>query len=218
MKIRSLYYFVVTAVFGFTFFDNVILKPEGLAIAGCFILAILVLGAFSRSQRPLELRVDNITLKDETSAEIWSRIQNKKIHLVPLADPSSHHRAKKASELKQYYHFNGPIAFLHVKLSDNRSEFLSELRIKVTEIRTGDFVIEVNGAIAIANTIAYLSELINPIGIFIGLTRRNLMNQSFRYLIFGEGETGLLVYRILLLYWEWTPEDDVRPLIFLMSE
>ena len=44
------------------------------------------------------------------------------------------------------------------------------------------------------------------------------MSQSFRYLIWGEGETGLMVYQILLRYWDWTPEDDVRPLIFLMSE
>ena len=44
------------------------------------------------------------------------------------------------------------------------------------------------------------------------------MTQALRYLFLGEGETGLMVYTILLKYWEWTPEDDVRPLIFLMSE
>ena len=44
------------------------------------------------------------------------------------------------------------------------------------------------------------------------------MQQSLRYLTFGEGETGILVYSILLKYWEMTPEDDVRPFIFLMSE
>ena len=27
-----------------------------------------------------------------------------------------------------------------------------------------------------------------------------------------------LVYAILLRYWEWTSEEDVRPLIFLMSD
>jgi hypothetical protein len=81
-----------------------------------------------------------------------------------------------------------------------------------------DYVIEVHGAIAIANTIAYVSELIDPVSIFLGLTRQDLMTQSFRFLILGEGETGLLVYTILLKYWEATPEEDVRPLIFLMSE
>jgi hypothetical protein len=100
---------------------------------------------------------------------------------------------------------------------DNRSEFASNLRLKIT--REGDdFVIVVTGANAIANTIAFISELIDPISIFLGLTRRNPMTQSLRYLLWGEGETGLLVYKILLAHWEWTPEEDIRPLIFLMSE
>jgi hypothetical protein len=81
-----------------------------------------------------------------------------------------------------------------------------------------DYVAEVFGAIAIPNTIAYVSEVVDPISIFIGLTRRNLMSQAVRYLVFGEGETGLMVYTILLRYWQWTPEADVRPNIFLMSD
>ena len=44
------------------------------------------------------------------------------------------------------------------------------------------------------------------------------MTQAIRYLVWGEGETGILVYQILLRYWKWTPEDDVRPNIFLMSD
>ena len=81
-----------------------------------------------------------------------------------------------------------------------------------------DYTAEVHGAIAIANTLAYVSEVIDPISIFIGLTRRGLMSQAFRYLLFGEGETGLILYTILVRYWQWTPEEDVRPLIFMMSD
>ncbi len=218
LKLRSFYFAMVAAIFAFTFFDNVILKPEGLIIAAGFIFVILTLGGFSRSQRAMELRVNKITLENLVTAQIWSRIRHKKVHLVPLTDPTLERRAKKAAELRKYYQFTGPIAFVHVSLIDNRSEFLSELGIHATEDPSGDFMIEVTGAIAIANTIAYMSELLNPISIFMGLTRMNLMGQAMRYLAWGEGETGLLVYRILLRYWEWTPEDDVRPYIFLMSE
>jgi hypothetical protein len=45
-----------------------------------------------------------------------------------------------------------------------------------------------------------------------------MIGQALSYLLFGEGETGIMVYRILVKYWEWTEEDDLRPLIFLMSE
>ena len=109
------------------------------------------------------------------------------------------------------------VGLLHVNLLDNRSEFSAPLEIKLRK-DGGDYVGEVYGAIAIANTIAYISEATDPISIFIGLTRRDLMAQAIRYLLFGEGETGLMVYTILLRYWDWTPEEDVRPLIFLMSD
>jgi hypothetical protein len=63
-----------------------------------------------------------------------------------------------------------------------------------------------------------IARLIDPISIFIGLTRRGLMSQALRFLLFGEGETRLMLYTILLRYWQWTPEEDVRLLIFLMSD
>jgi hypothetical protein len=109
------------------------------------------------------------------------------------------------------------LVFIHVNLLDNRSDFLAPLRVRLTR-HDEDYVIEIFGASAIANSIAYISELIDPISIFLGLTRHNLMTQSLRYVFWGEGETGLMVYKILLTYWEWTPEEDIRPLIFLMSD
>ena len=104
-----------------------------------------------------------------------------------------------------------------MNLLDNRSEFSAPLEVTLRK-EGDDYVGEVYGAIAIANTIAFISEAIDPISIFIGLTRRGLMSQAVRYLLFGEGETGLMVYTVLLRYWDWTPEEDVRPLIFLMSD
>ncbi len=102
-------------------------------------------------------------------------------------------------------------------LRDNRSEFSAPLEVTVRR-EDDDYVVDARGAIAIANTIAYISEAIDPVSIFIALTRRDLMSQAIRYVLFGEGETGLIVYTILLRYWQWTPEEDVRPLIFLMSD
>jgi repressor of nif and glnA expression len=72
--------------------------------------------------------------------------------------------------------------------------------------------------VALANSIAYVSELIDPVSIFLGLTRKNMTEQSLNYIVTGQGETGLMVYQILVRYWEWTAEEDVRPLIFLLSD
>ncbi len=213
----SMYFWLVTAVFAFTLVDNVIERPDGVIIASCFIFAVITFSALSRAVRSLELRVSEVIFQDESSIELWKSITGKRVHLVPLRTNEPHERARKTDEVRKHYHVQGPIAFIHVRLLDNRSEFLSPIHIKVSK-ENENFVIDISGAIAIANTIAYISELIDPISIFLGLTRQNLMTQSFRYLLWGEGETGLLVYTVLLRYWEWTPEEDVRPLIFLMSE
>lgn len=213
----GLFFILVGLVFIFTLVDNVLVRPDGVVIASVFIVAIVVASAVSRYLRSTELRVADVSFVDDESADLWKSLVGKKVHLVPLRGTSETARARKAKELRQHYAVKGPLAFIHVSLMDNRSEFLSSLRVKV--VQDGhNYVIRVRGAIAVANTIAYISELIDPIGIFLGLTRENLMTQALRYFFWGEGETGVMVYTILLRYWEWTPEDDVRPLIFLMSE
>jgi hypothetical protein len=93
----------------------------------------------------------------------------------------------------------------------------SPLEVDLTKM-DGDYVAEAYGAVAIANTIAFVGESIDPVSIFISLTRRGLTGQAIRDPLLGEGETGLMVYAILLRYWEWTQDEDVRPLIFLMSD
>ncbi len=214
---KSNYFWLVSAVFAFTFVDNIIERHDGIIISAVFILVVIIISAISRYQRATELRVAQFQFVDEASKEVWKQIVNKKVNLVPLRTSSPEHRVRKEKEIRQHYQVLGPMAFVHVTFMDNRSEFLAPLTVRVFR-ELDDYVVEVHGAIAIANTIAYISELIDPISIFVGLTRQNLMSQSTKYLLFGEGETGMMIYKILLRYWEWTPEDDVRPMIFLMSE
>ena len=80
-----------------------------------------------------------------------------------------------------------------------------------------NFVVAIRAAVAIANSIASLSELIEPKTIFLELPP-NLMMQSLRSLFLVEGEIDLLVYSILVHYWEWArPEEQSQPILYLMS-
>ncbi len=214
---RSLYFWGVAAVFAFTFVDNVLLRPDGVIIASLFIATILALSGLSRYLRSTEFRVETLEFADPESEELWSHLVGKKINLVPLEHYRAQQRRKKEREIRQHYAVKGPLAFLHVHLRDDRSDFSQTLKVSVRRWED-DYLVEVKGALAIANTIAYLSELLDPRSIFLGLTQRNPMSQALQYLLWGEGETGILVYQILIRYWAWTPEEDVRPLIFLMSE
>jgi hypothetical protein len=173
--------------------------------------------AVSRSARSTEIRIPHGYFADVESWRLGPETRGKKVNLIPIRTSSAEARRRKKAEIVRHYNVRGPFLFLHVNLLDNRSEFSAPLEVTLRK-EGDDYVGEVYGAIAIANTVAYVSESIDPVSIFIGLTRRDLASQALRYLLLGEGETGLMVYMILLRYWEWTAEEDVRPLIFLMSD
>ncbi|MBP1623561.1 MAG: hypothetical protein H6Q07_1581 [Acidobacteria bacterium] len=213
----ALYTGFLCLVFTFTLVDNCLERPDGLIIGSVFTLLLMLVCALSRSLRSVELRIPEGFFADVESWRIGPELRHKKVHLVPLKSSSAEARRKKKAEIVKNYLVRGPFLFLHVNLLDNRSEFSAPLEVALRK-EGDDYVGEIYGAVAIANSIAFVSESIDPISIFLGLTRRELMAQAVRYLLFGEGETGLMVYKILLRYWDWTPEDDVRPLIFLMSD
>ena len=210
------YFFLVTLVFVFTLGDNVIGRPDGIIIATTFIFLLLIASAVSRSVRSTEMRISAVTFADQESAELWNSITGKKVNLIPHQRSTALDRSEIERKIRKHYVLTGPVAFLHVHLQDNRSEFLSTLRVFVRRDQEA-YVIGVRGAVAVANAIAYLSELLDPISILLGLTNKNLMKQSISYLFWGEGETALMAYTILVRYWEWTKRTTDRPRIFLMS-
>ncbi|HEY3626613.1 MAG TPA: hypothetical protein VGL00_10020, partial [Terracidiphilus sp.] len=208
---------IVCLVFAYTLGDNCLERPDGLIIGAILTLLLVLLSALSRSLRSVELRISEGYFADVESWHLGPELRGKKVHLVPIKSSSEEARNKKREEIAMHYNVRGPFAFVHINLLDNRSEFSVPLEVAIRR-EGNDYFGEVYGAIAIANSLAFVSECIDPISVFIGLTRRDLMTQAFRYLLFGEGETGLMFYTILLRFWDSTPEDDVRPLIFLMSD
>ena len=204
-------------VFSYTLADNCVERPDGLIIGLIFTALLTLACAVSRSMRSMEIRIPYGFFVDVQSWNLGPEIRGKKVNLVPIKTASPDARRRKRAEIARHFNMNGPFLFLHVNLLDNRSEFSAPLDVSLWK-EDDDYVAEVYGAVAIANTVAFVSEAIDPLSIFISLTRRSLMGQAIRYLLFGEGETGLMVYAILLRYWEWTPGEDVRPTIFLVSD
>ena len=213
----GLYCWLVTAVFAYTTIANVIERPDGIIIASCIIFLMLTGSGISRYIRSTELRVAGTTFADHESKSLWESMVSDKVNLVPIRSLDTDSRKDRTAKIRTHYKLHGPLAFLHVGLLDNRSEFLSPLYIKVTR-EDGVYLVEASQAVAIANAVAYLSEALHPISIVIGLSRQNLMRQSIRYFLLGEGEIGLMVYAVLQKYWASTPEQDERPCIFLMSD
>jgi hypothetical protein len=217
MILAALYFLAITLIFAYTLGANIVERPDGIIIASIFIVLLLVASAISRYARSTEVRVLKVTFVDQQSAELWGEIAGGKVNLIPHSIPTTAYRASIADKLQRHFKIDGSLAFIHVNLVDDRSEFLARLRVQAQR-ETNHYVIEVSGAVAIANSIAYLSELLDPVSIVLELTHRNLMRQSLAYLIWGEGETGLMFYSVLVRQWELKKPTFRRPLIFLMSE
>jgi hypothetical protein len=196
---------------------NIIERTDGIIIASFFIVFILVVSAASRYVRSTELRVEGHRFCDTDSEKLWEQMIREKVNLVPVPDLQEEVRRHYRDQIKRYYQIHDPFTFVQVGLLDNRSEFLSPIEITVRR-ENDEYLIKATQAVARANAIAYLSQLIRPYAVFLRLTRQNPMRQSFRYLLFGEGETGLMVYSILQHYWEVTHSEEERPCIFLMSD
>jgi hypothetical protein len=212
---KAVYFGVITIVFAYTLVANVIERPDGVIIASCFIFLLLVLSGVSRYQRATEMRVSEFEFIDAESERLWNSIRGHKVNLIPHHANEPRYRAELKSKVLEHFKLHGPMAFLYVRLMDNRSEFYSCLRVRVA--REGeDYVIEATGATAIANTIAFLTDVLNPTSVILGLTQRNMMKQSLAFVLWGEGETGMVVYSVLVKFWQANPKPD-HPLLFLMS-
>jgi hypothetical protein len=213
----SLYCWGVVAVFAYTTVANIIERTDGIIIAGCFILFILTVSGVSRYWRAKEIRVGGHRFANAESERLWNLLVDQKVSMIPTGNLDPQARSARTAQLREHYNVKGPLVFVYVRLLDNRSEFLSPLEISVKE-EEGQYLVEASQAVAKANAVAYISELLHPAAIYLGLSRQNLMRQSFRYFLLGEGETGLMVYTILQHLWESTPWEDQRPCLFLMSD
>jgi hypothetical protein len=216
-RLGSLYFWGVAGVFAFTFVDNVLVRPDGLIISLLFIAAIIVLSAVSRVMRAAELRVETLIFEDPESERLWAGMKGKKVALAPLrADTPDRRKSKLRALRKQRFGADVKVAFIHVTPSDDRSNFGQALRLRVEQIPEGYFI-HARNANAIPNAIAYLSEQLDPVALYFDLSLENPMNQTLNFLLFGEGEVGVMVYQILVRYWHSTDDEDVRPDIYLVS-
>ncbi len=207
----------IVVVFGYTTIANIVERTDGIIIAACFIIFILTVSGISRYIRSKELRVGAYRFVDEESERLWHEMQEAKVNLIPMRGKDARARAILREKIDRYYCIREKLAFVHVYLVDNRSEFIAPLEIQVRK-ESDEYIISVSQAVAIANALAFIIETLHPSGVFLGLSRQNLMRQSLRYFLLGEGETGLMVYTILQHLWEAKKDQGSRPCIFLMSD
>ncbi|WP_368498011.1 amino acid transporter [Herbiconiux sp. A18JL235] len=202
---------IVTVVFVYTTIANIIERPDGVRIAGLFILGIVVVSVVSRVQRSFQLRATSVTFDPEALDYLLSdadEYDSLRIIAHEPDAPAGTSDAELAAEYRQKIDEERrdagiprgtPVIFLEVIPSDS-SDFEEDLVVH-GEARLGYRVLTVRSG-NIPNTIAsVLLEMRELTGVvpdvYFSWTEGSPISNMLRYLVTGTGEVAPVTREVL---------------------
>ncbi|MEJ1230534.1 MAG: amino acid transporter [Galbitalea sp.] len=208
---------VIAVIFVYTTIVNIVERPDGVRIAGLFIVAILVISILSRVRRSFQLRATSILLDPAATRFVLDDARDHgAIRIVshePDVDTAEEYRNKSRDE-RHFSHIpnRAPIIFLEVLKSDS-SDFEEELEVRGVE-KFGYRVLEVRSGNVPGTAAAVLLEIRNVTGvvpdIYFEWTEGNPLQNMFKYLITGKGEIAPVTREVLR---ESEPNAKRRPAV-----
>jgi hypothetical protein len=190
---------VISAIFIFTTAVNVWKQPEGMKIALCFIVGIIVISFISRIWRTLELRVSSVELDLKALEFVRQAIAaGGHIRLIPNRPDTQDIEEYKIKELETRRDHeiapNEPILFVEVRIKD-ASNFTGGVSVRGYEVE-GYRVLRATG-VAVPNTLAAL------------LIHLGQLSGKRAHAYFNWGERGPGMYLMKFLF---SGEGDIAPL------
>jgi hypothetical protein len=209
-------FILVSLVFAYTTFINVIEQPSGIKIASFFIGAIIVASLISRVYRTTELRVDKIELDESAQEFIEEARQSGHIRIVAnrcdRGDMREYEFKEREKRTDNHIPTRDPVVFFEVKPSD-ASDFSGALKVRGVEV--GGYRVLRTESPAVPNAIAaFLLHLRDTTGkiphIYFGWSEGNPLSYLLKYIAFGEGDTAPVTHEVLR-----QAEDDPtrRPMV-----
>ncbi|MCW2940267.1 MAG: family permease [Actinomycetia bacterium] len=213
-KRATILFGIISLIFAYTTFDNMIERPEGIRIASFFIIAIIGTSLISRATRSTELRVTEMSFDDLAVRLIEEESRCGVIRII-ANEPDDRDRkeyVEKEQEQRANHHLDPdePVLFLEVTVGD-ASDF--EGAIKVTgENRHGYHILRVEAS-TIANAIAaVLLQIRDMTGkrphVYFDWAEGNPVMAMLRYLVFGGGDIAPLTREVLR---QAEPDPVIRP-------
>jgi hypothetical protein len=206
---------VLTLVLLYALAENVIEKPDGLAISGFFILGIVVVSLVSRVSRTTELRVDRIEF-DEAARRFVTDTINYDGRINIIANRPQARDAKEYAEKEAAQRENNPVPgtadvmFLEIDITDP-SGFSDVLTVRGVEV-AGHRVLRANSPAAPNAIAAILLALHDATGVrphaYFEWAEGNPLAHLMRYLLLGRGDTAPVVREIIR---ENEPDPARRP-------
>ncbi|WP_103338835.1 amino acid transporter [Amycolatopsis sp. CA-126428] len=195
---------VLTLVLLYALVENVIEKPDGIAISALFILGIIVVSLVSRVSRTTELRADRIEFDDEARRFIADSLAHDgALNIVANKRQGGDEAEYSAKEAEQRGMNPVPgsadILFLEIDVVDP-SEFSNVLEVRGVEI-AGYRILRANSPAAPNAIAAILLTLRDVTGVrphcYFEWSEGNPLGHLFRYLLLGRGDTAPVVREII---------------------
>jgi hypothetical protein len=195
---------LLTLILLYALADNIIEKPDGIAISAMFIAGIVVVSLISRASRTTELRAERI----EFDAAARRYITDSLAHDGALNIVANQRQAGDAAEYAAKEHEQrainpvpdpADVLFLEVDVVDP-SEFSNVLAVHGAEV-DGHRILRANSP-AVPNAIAaILLALRDATGVrphcYFEWAEGDPLGHLFRYLLFGRGDTAPVVREII---------------------
>jgi hypothetical protein len=195
---------VLTVILLYALVENVIEKPDGIAISAVFIAGIVVVSLISRVTRTTELRADRIEFDEAARRFITDSIRHDgALNIIAnqrQAGDVAEYAAKEAAQRElNPVPGRADVLFLEVDVIDP-SEFSNVLRVRGVEV-DGHRVLRAESP-AVPNAIAaILLALRDATGVLphchFEWAEGNPLGHLFRYLLLGRGDTAPVVREII---------------------
>jgi hypothetical protein len=193
-------YALITLVFAVTTVANMVERPDGLKIAGCFIAAVLIVSLVSRVMRAYELRATGITFDETAPGFLRAAVPAGVINVIANEPDEREYQAKWQEERDvSRIPEDEPAVFLEVSVAD-ASEFEADLEIRGEE-RFGYKVLTVSSA-AVPNGIAAIClAMRDEFGliphVYFDWTEGSPLMHFLRFILWGSGEVAPVTREIL---------------------
>lgn len=194
----------------------VLTTPSGLVIASGFVGVILVSSVIARAVRSDELRTIGFAFQDDVSKFLWDSLRMLEFPVLVPHRPGRHERDQKEQTIRADHQLDPNIEIVFVEIHlDDASNFYQCLRIEV--FREGArFVIKVTGCASVPHAIAAvaleLSKVGKPPAIHLGWSEMSLLQSSWSYLAFGEGNVP---WKVRELIRDQEPQAERRPRVIV---